>query len=65
MGNLFLLKRSLSRGDDIKGTGKDELAKELSEWVERVDDLSMLLWMALTVEGEGQAQMIQGNLVMA
>lgn len=65
MGNLFLLRRSLSRGDDIKGTGKDELAKELSEWVERVDDLSMLLWMALTVEGEGQAQMIQGNLVMA
>ncbi|KAL6802770.1 hypothetical protein GGI42DRAFT_32132 [Trichoderma sp. SZMC 28013] len=65
MGNLFLLRRSLSRGDDITGTGKDELAKELSEWVERVDDLSMLLWMALTLEGEGQAQMIQGNLVMA
>ncbi|KAL7935829.1 hypothetical protein V8C35DRAFT_298345 [Trichoderma chlorosporum] len=65
MGNLFSLRRSLSRGDDLDKSGKEDLAKELSEWVEKVDDLSMLLWLALTLEGEGQAQMIQGTLSMA
>lgn len=59
MGNLVLLKTSLSHGDNFYMAGKDALTTELSEWVEKVDDLSMLLWMALTLEGEGQAKMMQ------
>ncbi|KAL6894809.1 hypothetical protein GGI43DRAFT_424669 [Trichoderma evansii] len=64
MGNLFLLRQSLSRGENFLKTAKADLAKELAEWVEKVDDLSMLLWMAVTLEGDGQAKMLQGTLAM-
>ncbi|KAH8129215.1 hypothetical protein LI328DRAFT_128795 [Trichoderma asperelloides] len=64
MGNLFLLRQSLSRGENFLKTAKADLAKELADWVEKVDDLSMLLWMALTLEGDGQAKMIQGTLAV-
>jgi hypothetical protein len=65
MGNLFLLRQSLSRGENFLKTSTADLAKELAEWVEKVDDLSMLLWMAVQLEGEGQARMIQGTVSMA
>lgn len=65
MGNLFSFRHSLSHGEQFHEMAKAYLAKELAEWVEKVDDLSMLLWMALTLEGEGQAQIVQGTLVMA
>lgn len=64
MGNLFLLRQSLSRGENFLKTAKANLAKELAEWVEKVDDLSMLLWMAVALEGDGQAKKIQGTLAM-
>jgi len=32
-----------------------DLAEEFAEWCERADDLSMLLWMSLMVEGDGRA----------
>lgn len=64
MGNLFLLRQSLSRGENFLKTAKSDLARELAEWVEKVDDLSMLLWMAVALEGDGQAKMIQGTLAM-
>jgi hypothetical protein len=32
--------------------GKADSAEELAEWCESVDDLSILLWMTLSVEGE-------------
>jgi hypothetical protein len=35
--------------------GTSDLADELAEWVESADDFSMVLWMAFTVEGAGQA----------
>jgi hypothetical protein len=37
-----------------------ETADEIAEWCEKVDDLSMLLWIAVTVEGAGQAPEIRG-----
>ncbi|KAK1254102.1 hypothetical protein MKX08_008097 [Trichoderma sp. CBMAI-0020] len=64
MGNLFLLRQSLSRGENFLKTAKADLARELAEWVEKVDDLSMLLWMAVALEGDGQAKMMQGTLTM-
>ncbi|KAL7920670.1 hypothetical protein ACQKWADRAFT_297589 [Trichoderma austrokoningii] len=64
MGNLFLLRQSLSRGENVLKTARADLAREMAEWVEKVDDLSMLLWMAVALEGDGQAMMIQGTLAM-
>ncbi|KAF2828416.1 hypothetical protein CC86DRAFT_465250 [Ophiobolus disseminans] len=48
-GDLLMLKRSSSN----MATGF-EPKEELTDWCERADDLSMLLWMALSLEGEGQ-----------
>jgi hypothetical protein len=50
-----LLKPSSVRGENIAKSGNPDVEEELSEWCERAHDLSMLLWMALTVEGEGQS----------
>ena len=54
--DLFLLKQSSARGEKIAKFGSSDREEELAEWCERADDLSMLLWMALTVEGEGQSR---------
>ncbi|KAK5996384.1 hypothetical protein PT974_01718 [Cladobotryum mycophilum] len=59
MGNLFSLRQSLVYGENLYTIGKPDFADELAEWVESVDELSMLLWMAFTLEGEGQAQICQ------
>ena len=49
-----MLRRSSVCSEDTTRSGSPDYAEELAEWCERADDLSMLLWMALTVEGEGQ-----------
>lgn len=51
MGNLFLFRRLLTHGDNSYKIGKPDLPDELSEWVEKVDGLSMLLWISFTLEG--------------
>lgn len=35
--------------------GSVAFSDELAGWCEHVDEFSTLLWMALTVEGEGQS----------
>jgi hypothetical protein len=59
LGMLLLIRQSAACGEDITKSARDGLAEELAEWCERADDLSMLLWMALTVEGDGQSQLYQ------
>lgn len=55
--DLFLVKQSSARGQDVTKPESPEFEEELAEWCEKVDDLSMLLWMALTMEGEGQSHL--------
>ena len=51
-GDLLMLKRSTTHGGSMAGfSGSTE---ELADWCERADDFSMLLWMALSLEGPGQ-----------
>ena len=49
--HLLLLRQAKITGDSVG------FADELSDWCEHVDDLSTLLWLALTVEGDGQSVM--------
>jgi hypothetical protein len=55
LGHLLLLRQYSSKFEE------PAFAEELAEWCERADDLSMLLWMALTVEGEGQSRIYRGE----
>lgn len=57
--DLFLLRQSSGRSENVTKPGSPGIEEELSEWCERADDLSMLLWMALTVEGQGQSHVPQ------
>lgn len=57
--HLLLLRQSSLYIEDLTKPGSPDFAEELAEWCERVDDFSMLLWMALTVEGEEQGQDIR------
>ncbi|KAJ5810647.1 uncharacterized protein N7503_002865 [Penicillium pulvis] len=59
LGMLLLIRQSAACGEDITISARKGLAEELAEWCERADDLSMLLWMGLTVEGDGQSQLYQ------
>ncbi|KAK7217784.1 hypothetical protein V2G26_005787 [Clonostachys chloroleuca] len=55
MGDLFMLKKSGINSDQVFQSTKDSITEEISEWVKEVDDFSMLLWLAFTLEGGGQA----------
>lgn len=51
-----LTLRHLLHFRQAKLTGRPvDFADELADWCENVDDLSTLLWLALTVEGDGQS----------
>jgi hypothetical protein len=50
--DLINFRRSSKDEDNFFAASAAE--EQLSEWCEKSDDFSMLLWMALTVEGEGQ-----------
>ena len=54
LGDLLLLRRN-PRLDGLAKLRRPTLITEIAEWCETADDLSTLLWMALSVEGEGQA----------
>lgn len=56
LGDILLLRQSMRLDEVIASIGRSAIAEELAEWCERADDLSMLLWIALTVEGEGQSR---------
>lgn len=58
MGNLLLLRQSLIQGDNSYQVENPDLSAELAEWVERVDDLSMLLWMSFTLTDQGRPQVL-------
>jgi len=49
--HLLLLRQAKVTGGNVGFTA------ELAEWCEHVDDFSTLLWLALTVEGDGQSVM--------
>lgn len=51
--HLLLLRQAKIAGETVS------FADELSNWCEHVDDLSTLLWLALTVEGDGQSVMLR------
>jgi hypothetical protein len=53
--HLSMLRQPPAYGEEMSTCSSSGLAEELADWCERVDDLSMALWMALTVEGAGQA----------
>ena len=55
--HLFLPRQSSSKSQhqDVSKPKTADFEEELAEWCEKADDLSMLLWLALTVEGEGQS----------
>jgi hypothetical protein len=57
--HLILLRRSSLYGEKMMDAS--EMADEIAEWCEKVDDLCMLLWIAVTVEGAGQAPEIAGS----
>jgi hypothetical protein len=57
LGNLLLFRQSAARGEVIIQSERPGFAEELAERGEKVDDLSILLWMAVSVEGEGQSQL--------
>lgn len=50
--NLISFRRTSKAQNNLFSDPTSE--EQLSEWCEKSDDFSMLLWMALTVEGEGQ-----------
>jgi hypothetical protein len=56
--HLIMLRRASLYGEQV--IDGSEMADEIAEWCEKVDDLSMLLWIAITVEGAGQAPDIRG-----
>jgi len=62
LGDLLLLRQT-PRLDEMTKAGRPEMVVELAQWCEKADDLSMLLWMALTVHGEGQAPIAQQRQV--
>lgn len=49
-GNLGSVRRASLYGEHVAS----DVMIEVTEWCEKADDLCMLLWIALTVEGEGQ-----------
>lgn len=49
--HLLLQRHATITGDTV------EFADELAHWCETADDLATLLWLALTVEGDGQSVM--------
>lgn len=49
--HLLSIRRASLHGGHVNS----EVTNTVTEWCEKADDLSMLLWVALTVEGEGQA----------
>ena len=55
LGRLLLLRQSKRLDEVVAKAGGSATAQELADWCERADDLSMLLWMALSIEGEGQS----------
>lgn len=63
LGNLLLTRQAAAHGVDITKAARPGFPEELAEWCERTDDLSMLLWMALTVEGEGQSQIYSPGVI--
>lgn len=63
LGNLLLTRQAAAHGVDITKAARPGFPEELNEWCERTDDLSMLLWMALTVEGEGQSQIYSAGVI--
>jgi hypothetical protein len=54
LGDLLLLRQSRRLDEVVASVGQYAVAEELAIWCEHADDLSMLLWMALTIEGDGQ-----------
>lgn len=50
--HLFSSRRACMRGVIVAS----DLTNQISEWCEKADDLSVLLWIALTVEGACQAK---------
>lgn len=56
--SLFLLRRSIIHSDSSCQAGKPNLADELSEWVEGVDGLSMLLWISCTLQDQEQMHVL-------
>jgi hypothetical protein len=53
--HLTMLRRSSLYGESLANHEQYDLAGELAEWVEKLDDLTTVLWIAFTVEGAGQA----------
>jgi hypothetical protein len=53
--HLIKFRSSSLHGEKMDNCWSSHLADECAEWCESVDDLGMLLWIALTVEGAGQA----------
>lgn len=50
--HLLLFKQARATGQPVA------FADELADWCENVDGFSTLLWLALTVEGDGQSVML-------
>lgn len=52
---LLSVRRATLHGNAANIPEDADTAGEVAEWCEKADDLSMLLWLALTIEGAGQA----------
>jgi hypothetical protein len=53
--HLLSIRRATLHGNVSTITEATDAADEVAEWCEKADDLNMLLWVALTIEGAGQA----------
>jgi hypothetical protein len=57
LGHLMSLRQYQVYAAPMTNCSRPDLGEELVEWCEHADDLSMLVWMALSVGGAGQAEM--------
>jgi hypothetical protein len=57
LGHLMSLRQYQVYAAPLMHCSRPDLAEALVEWCEHADDLSMLVWMALSVGGEGQAEL--------
>lgn len=59
--HLIKFRQSSLYGQDIAHNWTSDLVDECLEWCAELNDLAMLLWIALTIEGAGQASDISRN----
>ncbi len=56
LGDVLMLRQSNRLDQAVAKAGGSALAEELVDWCDHADDLSMALWTAFAIDGEGQSR---------